>query len=305
MKRPFSIINYSMAVLLLLLCIPFVAGSQQQEADDEFTPVIDNPLYQSGKGPLILVDGGHHNFHTLDDKFAPFAKVAEIDGFRVRNIPGKIDVGLLKQAGILVIANALNEKNEEEWKLPIYPAFTPEEIKEISNWVRSGGSLFLIADHMPFPEAVADLASVMGFTMHNGFALRGPNRKFDVFSYGNGMLQHNHITDMHSPIDSIVSFTGQAFAIPDSATSILTFDSTYKVLMPDEAWKFSRQTKMIPAGGLSQLAYARYGSGRVVVAGEAAMFTAQKVGEIKFGLNAPFARNNTRLLRNLMEWLVE
>ncbi len=110
---------------------------------------------------------------------------------------------------------------------------------------------------------------------------------------------------MHGALDSIVSFTGQAFKIPDSATSVITLDKSYKVLMPEVAWEFSKDMKMLPAEGLSQLAYSRYGQGKIVVSGEAAMFTAQIAGGNKFGLNAPMAKYNVALLLNIFEWLSE
>jgi hypothetical protein len=52
------------------------------------------------------------------------------------------------------------------------------------------------------------------------------------------------------------------------------------------------------------LAYSNYGSGKVVVSGEAAMFTAQKVsGVVKFGLNSDMPNDNLELLLNILEWL--
>jgi hypothetical protein len=45
--------------------------------------------------------------------------------------------------------------------------------------------------------------------------------------------------------------------------------------------------------------------GKVIVSGEAAMFTAQKVGDMRFGLNASFAPSNMPLLLNMLEWLSE
>lgn len=155
---------------------------------------------------------------------------------------------------------------------------------------------------MPFAGAVADLARPIGFTLYDGFAFYRPNQKFDIFSFENGMLSRNELT---SGLDSIVSFTGHAFEVPDSAISILTFNAAYKVLMPEIAWKFNKNMTIIPAAGLSQLAYFRYGSGKVVIAGETAMFTAQKAGNIQIGLNAPFARYNLALLLNILKYLSE
>ena len=63
------------AIVVLLLCTPFISCAQQQVADKDFLPKIDKPLYGQGKGPLMLVDAGHHNFHTLDGRYAAFGKV--------------------------------------------------------------------------------------------------------------------------------------------------------------------------------------------------------------------------------------
>jgi hypothetical protein len=292
-------------LLFLLLLIAVTGCAQQQEPDNEYNPEINTPLFESGAGPLLVIDEGHFNFHTLGEKFAPFGNIAKRYGFNVRSASGRIDGNYLKDVKILVIANALNEKNRNSWQKPVHSAFTPQEIEHLRNWVLNGGRLFLIADHMPFAGAAADLAKQLGFTLYDGFAYSKPNQKFDVFSYANGMLTENKLSNKQAQIDSIISFTGHAFKFPDSAISVITFSSEYKVLMPEVAWEFSKDMEMIPAGGLSQLAYMQFGSGRIVLAGEAAMFTAQKVGDVKIGLNAPFAKSNLPLLLNILRWLSE
>ncbi len=289
-------------VLTISLCVPFTACAQQQ-VDHEFSPKVEQPLYASGTGPVITVDAGHYNFHTLADKYAPFGRVAEADGFRLRSLEGEVQPGKLEDTRILVIANALNEKNTEYWRKPVHQAFTPSEIETIVSWVKGGGRLFLIADHMPFAGAVSELAAAMGFQFYDGFAMRKPKRKYDQFSTTNGMLKVSELTSLHGRLDSIVSFTGQAFRISDSAVSVITLDSSFKVLMPEEAWEFNDKMEIIPAEGMSQLAYGRFGAGKVVIAGEAAMFTAQRVGDVRIGLGSSFAPHNLRLLRNILEWL--
>lgn len=298
------LIRIIMKKLIVILMLPLVSFAQQQEVDNDYTPAIDKPLYAAGQGPVLLIDGGHNNFHTLDDKFAPFGKVATADGFKVRASSGAINTDALNGVKVLVIANALNKKNVGHWQQPVHQAFTTEEIDAIKEWVHNGGRLFLIADHMPFAGAAADLAKAMGYTLYDGFAMSGPGKKYDMFSYDNNMLKHTALTDNKGSIDKVITYTGHAFQLPDAATSVLTFDAKYKVLMPEVAWKFSRGMKMIPAEGLSQLAYNTYGKGKVVVAGEAAMFTAQKVPSvIKFGLNADMPNDNLQLLLNILEWL--
>ncbi|MBK8517060.1 MAG: hypothetical protein IPL55_12500 [Saprospiraceae bacterium] len=39
----------------------------QQVSDVNYVPNIVNPVYQSGKGPVIFIDEGHNNFHTKTD----------------------------------------------------------------------------------------------------------------------------------------------------------------------------------------------------------------------------------------------
>jgi hypothetical protein len=46
-----------------------------------------------------------------------------------------------------------------------------------------------------------------------------------------------------------------------------------------------------------------YGKGRVVVFGEAAMFTAQLQGKSKVGMNEKSASQNFQFLLNVMHWL--
>jgi hypothetical protein len=277
----------------------------QQQVDNDFKPNISHPVFKQGEGPLLLVDAGHHNFHTLADKFAPFGKVAEMNGFKLKSNDGALQAATLAGVKILVIANALNEKNVDNWRQPVLSAFTAAEIDLIKNWVNKGGRLFLIADHMPFAGAAAELARSFGFSFYDGFAMCRPKKKYDAFYFANGTLKHSVLTDMHGAADSIVTFTGQAFNIPPYATPVISLGAEYKVLMPEVAWEFNDQMKIAPAEGLSQLAYGSYGAGKLVVAGEAAMFTAQRVGDVRIGLSAPYAPNNVQLLSNILEWLAK
>ncbi|CAN5713200.1 hypothetical protein BH23GEM1_BH23GEM1_06580 [soil metagenome] len=63
------------------------------------------------------------------------------------------------------------QQNVDNWKLPTPSAYTAEEIEAVRQWVSDGGSLLLVADHMPFPGATAALACALGFTFANNFAI--------------------------------------------------------------------------------------------------------------------------------------
>jgi hypothetical protein len=296
-------------VLFILFLVSTVTMLQgQQVPDTEYSPVINNPAYRQGKGPLIFIDEGHFNFHTRNDRYLPFALLLERDGNRTEGYPGQFELKRLRKGKILVISNALNGANVENWYKPVYPAFTDDEIETVRQWVEEGGSLFLIADHMPMGGAAAKLADVFGFGFNDGFALDTARSGPALFTRAEGTLADNIITqgqDAAEQVDSIYSFTGQAFTIPEDASPVLTFDDRYLLLLSDTAWVFNEKTVFKPIKGWSQLAYREYGKGRVVMSGEAAMFTAQLAGpqQSRAGMNSPFAKRNYQLLLNIIHWL--
>ena len=215
----------------------------------------------------------------------------------------------MEQTKILVICNALNYKNIES-EQPVYSAFSNDEIQSINSWVKNGGSLFLIADHTPFSSASKELAITFGFEFTDGYAEKKISSKYpsDLFCRNNNTLTQNTITKGRKPseyVDSITTFVGQAFKIPDSATSILVFDQNYVLNTPLINGKIeSIKTESI--AGYSQGAILIYGKGHIATFGEASMFTGQLpagLSWVKRGFNSPEAKNNFKLLLNTIHWL--
>ena len=297
-----------MILLPLAAILISSAASGQQVSDTSYRPLISNPAYDKGKGPVVFIDEGHNNFHTRGDRYLPFARLLERDGYITEGYTGQFDRAGLSRCRIMVISNALHETNLTRWHKPVLPAFTPEETEAVRKWVEEGGSLFLIADHMPMGGAAAEMAAAFGFRFTDGFALDTAQAGPALFCRADGTLADNNLTNGRSAeerIDSIYSFTGQAFTVPDDAGTVLTFNEKYLLLLSDTAWVFNERTVYMPIKGWSQLAYKEYGKGRVVMSGEAAMFTAQLAGPQQYpaGMNAPYARNNYRLLLNIIHWL--
>jgi hypothetical protein len=135
----------------LAASVPTPRASAQQVVDTAFRPVVGAPAYPAREGPVVLVDEGHGNFHTRSDRYLPFARLLEHDGYVVRPATGPFRRAALDSARVLVVANALHPSNRERWSLPTPSAFGTEEIAIVRAWVEDGGSLFLVADHMPFP----------------------------------------------------------------------------------------------------------------------------------------------------------
>ena len=295
------------SILLMTVLLPNYLFAQQI-ADTTYNPLIQNPAYESGKGPIVFIDEGHHNFHTRDGRYAAFTRLLERDGYQVKSYNGEFLKSELSRGKILVISNALNEINVENWYLPNPSAFTEIEIKVIRKWVKKGGSLFLIADHMPMAGAASELAVEFGFEFSNGFVFDTTASGPAYFSLNENTLSQSIITkgrDSSESVKQIASFTGQAFKLPDDATPVLTFKENFVNLLPDTAWVFDENTKFLSAEGWSQGAYKKYRKGRVVAFGEAAMFTAQLAGpqSIKAGMNNDLAPENYQLLLNILHWL--
>jgi len=294
-------------IFLLLLFVTGITNAQQI-GDPDFNPPIFNPAYPPGKGSIIYIDEAHNNFHTMDGRYKPFAELLARDGYVVKPFKDSVTKKSFEDVDILVISNALNSRNTQDWTLPTPSAFKENEIYNIVEWVRDGGSLFLIADHMPFPGAAQDLAEAFGFNLNNGFAFDSTGSGTQLFIREDGTLKDNIITNgrtVQEIVDSIYSFTGQAFQIPKDATPILFLNENFISLMPDTAWNFKDDTEKISVSGWSQGAVKKFGNGKVAVWGEAAMFSAQIAGEqkAKVGMNAPKAKYNYQLLLNIIHWL--
>jgi len=289
--------------VLLIIASKILFG--QQIADTSFNYPIKKPLYKKEQGPVITLDEAHFNFHTLDGRYFAFGRLLKQDGYILKPGHEPFTTSYLLGTKILVIANALPDSSE--WKLPTKSAFLKQEISELQKWVFNGGNLFLIADHMPFAGAAAELALSFGFNFINGFAFRKDD-KSEIFSRKKNNLTSNIITNgksIEEHIDSMMIFTGQAFLIPDNAVAISRLDDDYTILLSSIAWEFNDSTASISGQGFSNGAFMNYGKGRLVIFGEAAMFSAQLAGsqQNKMGMNNPTANQNPQLLLNIIHWL--
>ena len=280
----------------------------QQVADTVFQPPFATPAYAAGRGPLVLIDEAHHNFHTAEGRYSPFARLLRRDGYLVRPGQSSFNAGLLRSAKVLVIANALAARNERDWVVPTPSAFDASEIRAVHDWVEAGGSLLLIADHLPFGGAAADLAASFGISFSNGFVLDSSMQGLIHVRRSDGTLASHPITDGRNAserIDSVTTFTGQGFQFNGSGTPLITIPSGWVLYMPDTAWRFSSATPRKSAEGLLQGGVMRVGKGRVAAFGEAAMFSAQVAGPARrpMGFNSPEAAQNAQFVLNVMHWL--
>lgn len=304
--------------LLVLLAVSAVGRADDgPRPDRSYRPVVTDPASAPGTGALLCVDQAHHNFHRLDGLFGPFGDLLTADGYRLRALDTQLESGPPADCRVLVIANAQpSDAPWDQYPSPTPTAFTPGEVGAVAGWVREGGRLLLIADHMPFPGAAATLAAAFGCDFNDGFAVaaftteaegRAAFTRPTMFSLADGTLREHPITSGPTPstrVTEIATFAGQAFRCAGDASPLLVVPADFVSLMPDKPWQFTLQTRRIPVGGWLQGAAFEFGRGRVAIFGEAGMFTAQIAADgRRMGLNAPGAEQNARYVLNVVEWL--
>lgn len=304
-----------LVICVFLVALSAVAGSSQQTAstvepprtvDRSFSYVIKKPAYPEGKGPVVLVDEAHNNFHTAVGTYLPFAELLRQDGYVVQRAKDKISGELLKSADIYVIADA-----QPPSKVGDPPTFSAEEIWILNDWVKKGGDLFVITDHMPDPGAVKDLVLSFGIEVSNGYVMQGPPPGLPgpmLFQKKDGSLADHLLTEGRNPdeqVRRVATFAGSAFRCEEGFQPLLILVEGFRSWIPEEYNKFPPGTPNIDVSGWYQGGVMPFGKGRIAFFAEAAMFTAQVFadGRVKAGMNHPQGRDNARLLLNILHWL--
>ena len=292
---------------ILVLCVSCVISgwvSAQQSADLEFNTSVENPAYKKD-GPRVLFDEAHHNFHTIEGRFKPFVDLLMNDGYRIIRNRQPFSKATLGSFKILVISNALGAEDLDEEGAD-KPAFTEEEIKAVHDWVKGGGALLLIADHAPFGGAAAALASQFGVEMSKGYTFDEKNAVAGtpshlIFSRENKLLGNHSIVEGRNEKERITllrSFTGQSLKGPEDSVAVLKLSDT-----STDSPNIQAQNH-VSAAGRAQAVALKFGKGRVVVQGEAAMLSAQVSGaeNRRMGMNVP-GNDNKQYVLNVMHWL--
>ena len=278
----------------------------QQVADPNFNTKVDRPAYKKN-GPKVMFDEAHNNFHTAGGRYKPFADLITSDGYQVTPNKEKLSAATLKGFDILVIANPLGapQMNTAEAS---NPAFSAAESDAVRDWVRQGGALLLIADHAPVGGATQILGERFGIDMSKQYTVDEQNYEketqnpgFIVYTRESGRLADHPITrgrNTAERVNKIIAFTGQSLKGPASSFAFMKLADTAQDRMPGP------DSKPISAAGRAQGIAMKFGKGRAVFLGEAAMLSAQLAGsnQALFGMNRP-GIDNRQLALNIMHWL--
>ncbi len=277
----------------------------QQFADPQFDAKVDRPAF-TDRHPLVLLDEAHNNFHTAAGRYKPFADLLKNDGYTVAPNKKKLTSETLKDCAILVVANAQGAplmRSSDAAK----SAFEAGECDAVHDWIRSGGSLLLIADHHPWGASTDQLATRLGVEMGKSTTFDPANSETGApaqlnYSRVNGLIGDHPILngrDGSERIDRVLTFAGQSLKGPEGAIALLKL-SPSAVDQPGPAVP----GRTGAAAGRAQGLAFTLGRGNVVVLGEAAMLSAQVVGRLgaPIGMNVP-GTDNRQFALNTMHWL--
>ncbi|MFP5285049.1 MAG: hypothetical protein ACLGI9_04860 [Thermoanaerobaculia bacterium] len=294
----------SSLVLWIALLLP-LSASAQRIPDPGFDTSVERPAYKL-RHPKVVIDEAHSNFHTAEGRYKPLAEMLRSDGYRVLRGTRKFDRKSLEGVRVLVISNATAPDATDEAS---GPAFAEEECDAVRDWVRAGGSLLLIADHTPYGSAAENLAKRFGVDMGRGTVFDPEHgHKEDptvlTFSRENGLLGSHPLL---RGLELVVAFTGQSLGVPDGAAALLKLGPAAKEAQSVQELQANTGR---PVGGRAQAIALTFGKGRVVMVGEAAMFSAQLIRfehegrqmEFKMGMNVP-GNDDRQLALNIFHWL--
>lgn len=300
----------TLTVLIIVYGLPGAphAATAQQKRDPAFRSVVAKPAYTEHH-PRVLFDEAHQNFHTTDGRYKPFVELIASDGYRFTPNRQKFSAKLLEGYDILLIANAKGAETLDDPRATESP-FTASECDRVRDWVKTGGSLLLIADHSPFGAAARELANRFGVDMRNVFtrdpklAEPGGSKSHLLFSRENKHLADHPITRGRDPserVERVLTFTGQSLKGPPGSIRLLRL-SSQAVDVADRRGANPRE-----AAGRAQGVALTLGKGRVVVLGEAAMLTAQQITRpdgtiMRFGMSREGC-DNRQFALNVMHWL--
>jgi hypothetical protein len=288
------------------------AIAQQQIIDPDFKASVANPAYKAN-GPVVAIDEAHRNFHTASGNYRPFAELLRADGYKVISSAAKLSPETFKGVDVFVIVNAEQ-------------VFADSESDALRAWVDVGGSLLLTADHAPFGAMTESLASRFGVAMGKGWAYDSetPGKITTQLTYSraNGRLGSHSILEGRNAsekVNLVKTFTGQSLGLPQGATALLSFGSTAREAPTTDVLNAAAEAvatakpppaESFPVAGRVQGLAMPFGKGRVVVLGEAGMFSAQLVDfppgaqqqDIRFGMQVP-GTDDRQFALNVLHWL--
>jgi len=266
-------------LILLLLLIPLISIGQQQNYpykwpmynDTNVDLKVENPSYEVNEGPLIMFDSAHKNFFIQSHLIKPLVDLLLNDGYRISFLDKEFNKSSLSQAKVLVVITALPFDFATESSAAEKITFSQNELNELQNWVKNGGSLLAFSEHAPFDQAINPLLRKFEIESSVGTTIDTINYEN---KYGQGMIkfEYNNLNKNHPivsgkyKVERLVSFGG-------SALLGAKYENILK--LGESSLNTKHSTGVGPEGrGDSQGLAGTYGLGKIAVFGDSNGFTA-------------------------------
>jgi len=300
----------ALPVLLLAALATDVHAQWPMANDQDMDLSVADPVDEKATGPLILLDGAHHNFFVQWDFIQPFAKLAENDGYRTRKGEEAFTAAYLADFDIVMIITALPFDFTTKTEVTTEITFTVPELEALQDWVVEGGSLLVFSEHAPFDQAINPLLNRFGINSSVGTIADPVHHDkqlgrdgWTVFSRENGLLNTDHpIANGRNPgeaVNSVVAFGG----------SSLSGEGYVNLFRLSETAENRDHATGVKAQGMgeSQALIGRYGKGRIAAFGDSNGFTAMNFDnedgtQLSLGMNTAH-HDWKQMVLSTLHWL--
>ena len=234
----------------------------------------------------ILFDLNHNEMLTLDDEFSDFLKLLQNLNLKIKKNENKdLTKKVLENVDILVLGN------------PIDDYFSNIEIKDIINYIRTGGNLIIIseygADYLQKTN-LNDIANHFGFLFEKNL-IKEQNPKNQNCSSILHIHEFPEVDFLNGLREVVIGGTCSLYlkkgAHPLLETNKLNnWSEIYN--NSSEEWEKDKEQQHIIA------AYVKFGQGKVIALGDIDIFCSDD----NIGINS---LDNQKFLNNIFSWLVE
>ncbi|TES95789.1 MAG: hypothetical protein E3J90_09125 [Promethearchaeota archaeon] len=235
---------------------------------------------------VLLLDLAHNEMLTLDEEFSEFLKLLKNLNLKiVKNENKDLTKKVLENVDILVLGN------------PIDDYFSNIEIKDIVNFVRTGGCLFIIseygADYLQKTN-LNDIANHFGFLFEKNLIKEQNPKNLNCSS-----ILHIHDfpeVDFLNGLREVVIGGTCSLYLKKGANALLETDklNNWSEIYSNssEEWEKDKEQLHVIA------AYAKFGQGKVIAFGDIDIFCSDD----NIGINS---LDNQKFLHNVFSWLIE
>lgn len=287
--------------LSLTFFFPTLACHAKILGDSTFSPKVNSPAFRVSH-PILCIAHGHHNLAIDDGRYSPIIGLLKSDGYQIKPINSVFSLSSLKVCKILYTSAARSISRDH--KEMNSSAFSVQEIVALKHWVNEGGGLLVATDHPNMAQASEALVEAFGVSGSQTTVKDAVNTIPELNDSGVIVFKVNPVEDeigilkgrnKSEQIRKVTFFDGQSLA-STKGVLLLPFQESAQEELSDHSIR--------KATGRAGVVVIRHGNGRVVITGDATVFTSKvesSTGQ-KLGINRE-GSDNVQFAINTFHWL--